>query len=465
MPTSSSDTDYILSGVNITDIDDIWSYKQNGVLYGTPGTFLHNAGLVKEFGEKILDASAKSMGNGAYNNSIQNFISKLDRHGTAYVPINTLNYGYTFITRPRLNMTTGNLKQHPVLSLLATKYPKSVAFAIRMLLDTCISRGDIPFSYADSNATLTPDQKAIFEAASKNVLVDIRNPFFTPLCNGLRGISGYPDFNMETVTMGEDFHSGDMTFVKGAELFNRTQELSLEFVDIQGSVILSCFFYWCLYMALQAKNVVMAYPDDIYEQRLNYTVSIYRFITDNTRRNILWWSKATGCFPKSAPVGSIFNINQGEVTISAAKNFSIPFTANCIEYNDPGIIYDFRELMKRYNPNIESWPTLSEDMTGATHIDEERHSAKSSDQSGYVDSYRARPDVYKNFVGLPYIIGAEEDGAIGGIRLVWKEDPRLIPKTNEMDQRKNDIAETAAKLQALQQKNISEAANQLYRRV
>lgn len=121
--------------------------------------------------------------------------------------------------------------------------------------------------------------------------------------------------------------------------------------------------------------------------------------------------------------------------------------------------------MKRYNPNIESWPTLSEDMTGATHIDEERYSAKSSDPSGYIDSYRARPDVYKNFVGLPYIIGAEEDGAIGGIRLVWKEDPRLIPKTNEMDQIKNDIAETAAKLQALQQKNISEAANQLYRRV
>lgn len=99
--------------------------------------------------------------------------------------------------------------------------------------------------------------------------------------------------------MGEDFHSGDFTFVKGSDMLVRTTELSLEFADVHGSIILSCIFYWCLLMALQAKGIIQAYPDDIYEQRLNYTVSIYRFITDNTRKYILWWSKATGCFPKS----------------------------------------------------------------------------------------------------------------------------------------------------------------------
>ena len=32
----------ILSGVNLTDIDDLVSYKSSDVAYATPGTFLHN---------------------------------------------------------------------------------------------------------------------------------------------------------------------------------------------------------------------------------------------------------------------------------------------------------------------------------------------------------------------------------------------------------------------------------------
>ena len=143
-------------------------------------------------------------------------------------------------------------------------------------------------------------------------------------------------------------HSGDFTFAKGSDMNNKTQELSLEFKDAQGSIILSCIYYWCLYIALQAKGVVLAYPDDIYEQRLNYTVSIYRFITDQTRQNVLWWSKATGCFPKSVPIGALFNVQQGEINISSAGNFSIPFTANDVKVNDPGIIADFNRLMNRY---------------------------------------------------------------------------------------------------------------------
>lgn len=450
---ANGDTDYTLSGINLTDIDDMYTYKKNNIQYGTPGTFLHNPTLWQQFAESILDASFRFMGNGGYNNTIQNFISKLDHHGSAYVPVNIMNYGYTFITRPRLNMTTGNLHQHPVLSLLATKNERSIAFAIRMLLDTCLSRGFEPFAYGHPNRDRgkTLDQAELGELAAKNILVDTRNPFFTPLCNGLRGITGFPDFNIVDQTLGEDFHSGDMTIVKGAELFNRTQELSLEFVDIQGSVILSCFFYWCLYMALQTKNIVMAYPDDIYEQRLNYTVSIYRFITDHTRRNILWWCKATGCFPKSAPIGAIFNINQGDVSISAAKNFSVPFAANCIEYNDPGIIYDFKRLMRRYNKNFDRFQIISEDTSPAIN-------------GSQPDAYRARTLTSNNFIGLPDIVDGGSDNGFGGLRLVWREDPAKLAKNEDvMATVKRQLSAAESALISDRGSSINEAATQLYK--
>ena len=347
---------------SLADIEDKLndSNTSTSKMYNRPGTFFSNADVWNSFGNAILNESFRSSGIGPQQNIMQNFLSRLDRHGNTYAPTNTMNYGYTFITRPRFNMTTGNLLQHPVTALLSTGNGianNSVSFMIRMLMDTRLCSGAKVLG-----SETTPEESALAAAAEKSGLLDINNPFFTPLCNGLRGISGWPDFNLETATMGEDFHSGDFTFVKGSDMLIRTTELSLEFTDVQGSIILSCIFYWCLMMALQAKGVIQAYPDDIYEQRLNYTVSIYRFITDATRRNILWWSKATGCFPKSAPIGQLFNVNQGEVTISSAKQFSIPFTANVIEYNNPSILFDFRQLMRNYVgddfDNVNIWPLI-----------------------------------------------------------------------------------------------------------
>lgn len=421
MTNSNSTSSNIDASASLSDIDDklLDQNKQQSHGYTRPGTFFQNADAWLSFGNAILTESSKSAGNGGYTNILQNFLTRLDRHGTAIVPLNSMNYGYTFITRPRLNMLEGNLRQHPILANLIDPSGggSNVASMIRGLLDTCLSRGLLPS--LSQSAGKVDEVVKFYQNMSASGLFDVRNPFFTPLCNGLKGISGFPDLNLETATMGEDFYSGDFTFLKGAELFNRTQELSLEFRDVQGSIILSCIFYWCLMMALQTKNICMAYPDDIYEQRLNYTVSIYRFITDHTRRNILWWCKATGCFPKSAPIGSLFNVNQGEVTITAAQNFSIPFTANCIEYNDPGIIFDFRTLIRRYvdndNGGFDKWV----------------YDGMYSDDISENASNYATANASYNFMGLPDIIDGPQ-----GLQLVWKYDNNYndnIPDSDRID--------------------------------
>lgn len=310
--------------------------------YRRPGSFLSMQDI-DAFMKKVLSESYRLSGQGTSENLMQNFLSRLDHHGTAIVPLNMLNYGYTFITRPRLNLTLANLRMHPVMNTLASDEKDSVAFMIRMLLDTRLCNGlgvwrDRPDAETEN----------LHRLAEQSGLVDQLNPFLIPLCNGLKGISGFPDFTIETETTEGDFHSGDFTFAKGSDMNNRTQELSLEFRDVNGSIIMSIIYYWMLTMALQAKGVMNAYPDDIYEQRLNYTVSIYRFVMDPSRTRILWWAKATGCYPKSVPVGALFNVSQGEVTIQSAMNFSVPFVANDVKYMDPGILTDFNRLMERY---------------------------------------------------------------------------------------------------------------------
>lgn len=460
---STSDAEQVTHDENtpVSNTIDIRAVKSSEVKdnYIRPGTFIKMADWDK-YAATVLSESFKSAGLGPTTATVSNFLSRLDRHGTALLPANTLNYGYTFITRPRLNMSEGNLRQHPVLATLLNNSPNSVGFMIRMLLDTRLHRGKrIRYGASGTglhtNSSEPLDKEAYFlsDLAKQSSLLDSRNPFFTPLCNGLKGISGWPDFNLVEETTEGDFHSGDFTFIKGSDMNNKTQELSLEFKDVQGSILLAIFYYWCLYMALQAKGVVMAYGDDIYLQRLNYTVSIYRFVTDPSRKHIVWWAKATGCFPKSVPVGALFNVNQGDVTISSATNFSVPFVANDIKYNDPDILLDFNYLMEKYCPGISeiyNSDTKTWVDTG-TYTKLPTNSVTDTISSSY------------NFMGLPYISGLHT----GNFEMSWKAKPaditsdRNVPSINGTDSKlikaENNII--SAKNGYIRNKSISDGYN------
>lgn len=357
--------------------------------YKPVGSFLDSENW-KKYLAAIGDMAYRYSGFGPYEHTLQNFLSRLDRHGGMnLVPTNVMHCGYTFITRPRLNLSGANLKQHPVMNTLYSDAKDSIPFMIRALLDTKLCRGNPLFRKNQSVVSPNTEENMFSKKVLESGLVDFINPFMVPLCNALQGISGFPDFAIQEETTEGDFHSGDYTFAKGSDMNNRTQELSLEFKDVPGSVILSIFYYWCLVIALQAKGVMMAYPDDIYEQRLNYTVSIYRFVMDMAKQNVLWWAKATGCFPKSAPIGALFNVSPGDVHISSAMNFTIPFVANDVKVNDPGILMDFNQLMINYTGgNIRSDSLMSE-----IPMDN---------------------PVY-NYNALPYIKADE-----WGVRLVWK---------------------------------------------
>ena len=418
------DTDLSSMQVNIADIEDMLTNNSQGRSlldpsvesggeavnqFRIPGTFLPTDAL-RKYSQRILSESYRLMGHGNDTNILQNFLSRLDRHGSVLVPLNSLNHGFTFITRPRLNLSGGNLRQNPILTTLYSAEENSVPFMIRALMDTRLCNGQALFRGKNANYSGINEETMDFaNRTAKSGLVDVLNPFFTPLCNGLKGISGFPDFSISTETTEGDFHSGDFTFVNGGDMNNRTQEFSLEFRDAQGSIILSCMYYWCLYMALQAKGVVMAYQDDIYEQRLNYTVSIYRFVTDETRRHILWWAKATGCYPKSVPVGALFNISQGETTLSSAMNFSVPFVANDVKVNDPGALLDFNLLMQSYCPNITT-NQFADVSAGAEY----------------------------NFMGLPYISATKT-----GLELKWRTSnyykDMLVASDKTLDQVEQEV--------------------------
>lgn len=296
-----------------------------------------SAGVFEEFNnEQYVDAvnsALRSVAAGGYTNQLQSFMKGIDRYQRSVIQTNSEHSGITFITRPRLNLQNIQLDQDRRFAPLNISEP-CMAHTIRCLLDTVYS--------------------ASVDGAVKSDLVNQRSPWFAPLMNGLVGISGFPDPVLQTETTNTGFFSEDQTYAIGYDELNKTYDLSLTFKDPQNGPVATIFYYWLLYMHNLTRGIMGSYVDDVTYRRLNYTVSIYRFRLDPTRQYITGYAKATGCFPKSVPLGAMFNFGESELFAPSVGKFTIPFVANKIEYNDYAIITDFNTLAKRYWSNVDA---------------------------------------------------------------------------------------------------------------
>lgn len=354
-----SNTDEILSNMS----RDIINSMSAGPKLGS---------LNDEEARAVLNAAYESIGNGSYDTAFQMFFTEIDRFRHTVMPQNNEHSGMFFMTRPKLNLSNNVLRECRTLVPLMTVNPTSMAFAIRCLLDTKFSR--------------MPNNPNDFANINKALFFNRRNPFMVPLCNALIDFNGMPDPFVETYTTEPGFQSEDQTIVIGGDNLNRTYDLSLTFRDLQYGPIATIIFTWLEWMRLATSGIITPYMEDINDRRLSYTVSIYRFTMDPTRRYITMPARAVGCFPKTIPLGSMSSINEGELFVDSIGRFTIPFTANKVIYRDYAIYEDFNRLVRKYNPDI------TPDMWNLLKIDKIRNEI----------SLGVSPE--NNFRGIPYII-------------------------------------------------------------
>lgn len=322
----------------------------------------------------VVERSYRESGAGSFHSQYQMNLSKIDRFNYKILTPNSEFSGLTFISRPKLNLTSTNLRQDRVMTALDTDDPLSVAFMIRCLLDTKLSQ--------DNN---------FMNLVRICPLLDERNPFMVPLMNNLHDISGFPDFVIDTHDTEGGFFNENMTMAIGSDDNNRSFDLNLNVRDIQGGIIAAMMHHWLRYIHCVKKGEMVAYAEDINERKRNYTVSIYRFLLDPSKRFITKWAKATGCFPKSLPTGSFFNTSSGETFVKACAEFSIPFACNDFKPNDPAILMDFNSLVETFCPTIVN------------------------------GMYTAPVQSKYNFIGIPYIVDSPE-----GLKLEFRYDPTEV---------------------------------------
>lgn len=295
----------------------------------------------------------------SYETSYSKLLTRFDRFQRKFYTPNQVYSGFTFITRPRLALTSSNLRSYRFLQYFNTLNPQSIQFAIRCMLDT----------------KFTDPTRLGNKAIANCPYFDYRNPFLAILTNTVQEVSGLPDQQLRSYTTNPGYYQEDMRFAIGSDRNNKSFDFNMTFTDPEGGMVDTLFQLWITFVDLLTSGECIPYIDDLYYRRLCYTVSVYRFVVDPSTRFLVKWVKLTGCYPFARNSGAAFEVNRSNKYVDAARNITIQFVCNKYEENDWIIPIEFNTLVKRYCSDIDNDET-----------------------------YKIAPlEGEYNFVGLPYI--------------------------------------------------------------
>lgn len=284
--------------------------------------------------KKEVDFISKLNGYGSLTSAQSNNIRgiNLNRHGTP-APKNKDHFGLTFFTRPDLNMSYDNLGADRMLSSLLTEDSKSMARAIRVLLDP---RGE------KEGGTMFPGRRSD--------LVDERQAFIPMLTNGLVSMSGWPDLTVDTYTSKEGVYKEAYSMVDGTTHLFNSFDLTANFRNIQGDPITLLFAIWIRYASLVYDGTIVPYPDNMFQNRIDYQTRVYRLVLNEDLTHVQKIAACGAGFPVASPLGAAFNYSTESEWNEENDQLSVPFRCIGANYLDPILIKEFNQVV--YDKNV-----------------------------------------------------------------------------------------------------------------
>lgn len=279
-----------------------------------------------------IDFISKLNGYGSLSRAQTDNLYGINNHKTGTpAPKNKDAHGYTFFTRPLLNLHDDNLAMSRFFTPLLTSDDKSMSRAIRAMLDPRAER----------------------EEGIKSAVFDWRQPFLPILSNNLISISGWPDITVDTYTSKEGHYKESFSMVDStSEIFN-TFDVTANFRNIQGDPITLLMAIWVKYSAMVYEGTMVPYPDMIIENEIDYMTRIYRLVMDETDTYVQKIAATGAAFPMASPLGASFNYNDEEEFNFENDQISIPFRCIGATYMDPILTKEFNEYVSMMNGSMK----------------------------------------------------------------------------------------------------------------
>lgn len=277
-----------------------------------------------------IDRVFQSTSVGPLSNAIgSTFYGINHRQTPSAIPINKDSFGLAFFTRPRLNLTSNNLRASRLMRPLLNTESRSLQRIIRCLLDVELAKKGISSPYIDNQQAFIP-----------------------MLTNNLLSMSGWRDLVAPTMTSQEGIYKESFTMVDGVTEDYSTYDITANFRNLPGDPITSFFMYWLHYMSLVYRGIMVPYPDMIIQNEIDYNTRIYRLILDPSKTQVQKIAACGAAFPVSAPLGAAFNFESDRPLNEAGDQITINFQAMGCLYQDDILIHEFNQTVAMFNDTM-----------------------------------------------------------------------------------------------------------------
>jgi hypothetical protein len=247
------------------------------------------------------------------------------------IQINKDFHGLAFFTRPRLNLTSENLRAVRQLGPLLNNEPASLQRIIRCLLDPEIAKG--------RGGTIL-----------SSPFVDPGQAFIPILTNHLISMSGWPDIIAPTFTSQEGVNKEAWSLVDGVTEPLQTFDITANFRNIPGDPITTMMLIWVHYQSMVYRGLLVPYPEMIIENEIDYQTRIYRLVLDASKTRVQKIAACGAAFPLNVPIGGAFDFDASRpINQAMSDQISINFRCMGAMYQDDILVKEFNDTVTLFN--------------------------------------------------------------------------------------------------------------------
>ena len=246
-------------------------------------------------------------------------------------------YGFTFFTRPQLNLSSPNLRNIRPLYNLLTNNEFTIHRYVRNTLDPRLARPG------------GPDKDSI-----KSPLVDESNGFIPILTNTIKNVSGWPDIVAPSFASSSGVRKEQWAIMDGSIEIYEAFDLDCTFRNIKNEPTIMLFQTWLYYMAKVFEGMMSPYIDMISNNEIDYNTRIYRLVLDESKRFVTKIAATGASFPVNVPTGKFFDYTDENKYNMQTKDINIRFKCLGAMYNDPILIKEFNEVSAIFNSDVRN---------------------------------------------------------------------------------------------------------------
>lgn len=264
----------------------------------------------------IIDREISRTGLGRPYASITDVFKGYDHRqaGSPFIK-DTTTSGYSFFTRPLLNLSYDNIGNDDLLSTLLDPNPRS------------------PYAYI--RAALDP------QGMHKCDFFDNTQAFIPLLHNTCKNHSGWPDKVLDTYTSPEGKRNESWGMVDGPAEYNRAFDLTTSFAGMEGNVLIHMMDCWATYSGLVYMGEITPYPEAIDNNYIDYQSRQWRLTLDRNKKHVVDIGTAFATYPAAVPLGGRFNYSRDSPYLTDTDTVDLQWRCHGVEYNTPFLIQEF----------------------------------------------------------------------------------------------------------------------------